>query len=473
MALERLKIEEKLKHDALMEAEYRRRFLFYKPHSKQRIFHAAGKYAQERLITGGNRTGKTYGALIEVSKHLTGEYGDDWDGYRFDHPITVWIAGKTAPVIAETIQKDLIGDADQGIEGILHPSYIVSKRRSGNSDMYRTIYVKHKSGGTSKAIFKSFVEGREAYQGAKIHLVQFDEEPPFDIYQEAKMRTMKTSEGFHGMLIVSSTPLKGYTDFFNYFMDDRHPEEVQDSIWHAHITWQDAVHLPEAEKKRLLAGMSPHEIEARTKGVPWPGSGLVYPVPEDMITCIPFEIPRNWSRFFGIDFGWTHPTALVFFAHDRDNDVIYAYAEYSVSERTPEKHAHALQSYGINWIPGVYDPAGRNSQQADGKTLVGLYREAGMTNLQEANNSREEGILKVLQRMQAGQLKIFTTLVKTLGEFRKYARDEDGIPKKINDDLMDALRYGVVSGPSKGKPENFRDSNYYGMYSNAGQAGYI
>ena len=145
--------------------------------------------------------------------------------------------------------------------------------------------------------------------------------------------------------------------------------------------------------------------------------------------------------------------SALFAAHDRDNDVLYLYAEYAVSERTPQRHANELLKFGVNWMPGVYDPAGRNSQQADGKTLVGLYREAGLRNLSPANNSKEEGILKVLQRMQTGQLKIFNTLVKTRSELRKYARDEDGIPNKKDDHLMDAMRYIIMSGLGIARPE--------------------
>ena len=463
-----------IRSETCFEWEYHKSFMFYEPHAKQLLFHNAGLEAQERLITGGNRSGKTWAAELEFSFHVTGVYPSWWEGYRFKEPITAWIVGKTTAVVTETVQRDLFGDRDQLRMPILHPSYIADKpKRAGSSEMYRTVYVNHISGGKSKVTFKTFEEGREGFQGSKINLILIDEEPPFNIYQECKMRTMGIAKDFYGMLMVSSTPLKGYTDFFNYFMDDRHPEEAKDSIWHAHITWDDATHLPEPEKKRLLAGMSPHEIEARTKGVPWPGSGLVYPVPESLLLCDYFDLPGHWPRVYGLDFGWTNPTAALFAAHDRDNDVVYLYAEYAVAERTPQHHAHELQKFGVNWIPGVYDPAGRNSQQADGKTLVGLYREAGLKRLSPANNSKEEGILKVLQRMQAGQLKIFNTLVKTRSELRKYARDENGLPYKKDDHLMDCLRYIIMSGLGIGVPANYQDPMYHNRYSTAHEAGYI
>ncbi len=448
-----------------IQEEYYKRMLNYIPNKKQELFHIAGLTAQERLESGGNRSGKTYCAEQEYARHFTGIYEDTWKGYKFDRPVRCWIAGKTASLIAETLQKDLLGDKEQNLRGIIHPSLIKEKKKSGNSDMYRTIYVRHISGGSSKVTFKTYEEGREAFQAGKIDLALLDEEPPFNIYQECKMRTMATDDKSRGMIVVCATPLKGFTDFFNYFMDDRHPEEVKNSRWHTSIRWDDTTHLSEEEKKRLLDGMSPHELEARVNGLPWPGSGLVYPVPESMVICDPFEIPSHWARVYGIDFGWNNP-AFLFAAHDRDNDMLYYYAEDSVGERTPDRHAHALQSFGIDWMPGVYDPAGHGSQQGDGKKPVQLYKDAGFKNLYKANNSKEEGILKVLQREMAGKSKIFSTLVKTRAERRKYARDENGIPNKKDDHFMDCKRYIEMSGLQIAVPKNYMSQQHYGRYAN-------
>jgi hypothetical protein len=73
--------------------------------------------------------------------------------------------------------------------------------------------------------------------------------------------------------------------------------------------------------------------------------------------------------------------------------------------------------------------------------------------LSPAKNSKEEGILKALQRMQNGKLKIFNTLKNTISELRMYARNEDGIPNDTDDHLMDAMRYLVMSGLGTARPE--------------------
>lgn len=205
--------------------------------------------------------------------------------------------------------------------------------------------------------------------------------------------------------------------------------------------------MTQEEKKRLYDSYSPHEREARTKGIPSIGSGLIYPIHESLYVVSPFSIPDHWPRCYGLDFGWHHPTAAVFLAHDQDNDVIYAYAEYAASQLTPQHHAYQLINQGADWMPGAYDHAGEASNQADGSNVVELYEQCGLKSLVPADKrSVNKGIYTILQRMENGKFKVFSNLSKLLTEIRMYARDENGKIKKGNDDLMDAMRYAVVTG---------------------------
>ncbi|HOA82069.1 MAG TPA: hypothetical protein PKK61_13565, partial [Defluviitaleaceae bacterium] len=77
------------------------------------------------------------------------------------------------------------------------------------------------------------------------------------------------------------------------------------------------------------------------------------------------------------------------------------------------------------------------------------------------------GILRLLQRFQSGQAKIFSTCVKFRAEIRKYARDEDGIPNKKDDHFCDGARYIAMSGLQIAVPKNFTSQQYHGMYSNS------
>jgi hypothetical protein len=102
-------------------------------------------------------------------------------------------------------------------------------------------------------------------------------------------------------------------------------------------------------------------------------------------------------------------------------------------------------NYWTNWIPGLADPACKISQQGDGSNFMNMYRNSGM-NLFIANNSVEEGTIKVLQGLRNGKIKICRTLNNLLSEIRMYARNEDGQIIKGNDHLLDAMRYLIMSG---------------------------
>ena len=61
----------------------------------------------------------------------------------------------------------------------------------------------------------------------------------------------------------------------------------------------------------LLSAYLPHEREARARGIPAMGSGRVFPIAEEDITCEPVVIAREWAQIGGMDFGWDHPFAAV------------------------------------------------------------------------------------------------------------------------------------------------------------------
>lgn len=202
-------------------------------------------------------------------------------------------------------------------------------------------------------------------------------------------------------------------------------------------------HISEENKKTLLDAMEPHMREARTKGIPVLGAGVIYPVPESVFTVDPFELPDYWPRAYGMDVGWNR-TAAVWGAWDRHADCIYLYREHYMGQAAPAVHASAIRTPD-DWIPGAIDPASSGSSQQDGKTLRGEYAKLGL-HLIDADNTVEAGIHAVYQRLVSGRLKVFRTLRNWLSEFRIYRRDENGKIVKENDHLMDASRYLVMSG---------------------------
>lgn len=468
--------------DAFIEEETARRriqFEFYTPHPKHLQFHTLGLTAQERLFLAANRIGKTMACSLEVCMHLTGHYPDWWPGYRYTKPINAWVAGVSGKEVFEILERRYFeGVAEE--EPWVHPSLVAYRNRSDHR-----YQIKHASGGFSDLRFKTYEQKREAWQGAKLDVCHLDEEPPLDIYTEASLRLMSTSPDHYGMMLVSATCLY-MSPFVQAFTeevvtdnqgDTKQVQRTEGKVKKGRVFlmagWDDAPHLADEEKERFKASIPPHEVEARSKGVPSIGSGMVYPVSESLITCDPFDLPDSFYFVGGMDFGWKEPTALLLAAIDRDNDSVYIFHEYSISEKTPEQHVYHLHQTKakdyLDWIPIVHDPAGGASSQRDGKPLVELYQEAGFKHLYKADNAREAGVQKVLQRMQNGKLKIFRNCTKLLTELRMYARDEEGIIKDGNDHLLDSLRYLVMTGLplATSKPSMIeRMKDFYGVRVN-------
>jgi hypothetical protein len=210
------------------------------------------------------------------------------------------------------------------------------------------------------------------------------------------------------------------------------------------MTWDDTPHLSEEAKKDLYASYLPHELKARTLGVPSIGHGAVYPLDEAEFTCDPFPIPPHFPRAFGLDVGWNW-TAAIWWAWDRENDQDWIYREYLREQAPPDVHVAAIKAAG-EWIPGCCDPAAKQRSQVDGRNLLSEYDALGLK-MALADNAVEAGVLRVYQRLAAGKMRIFRTCTKLLEDMRFYHRDDAGRIVKERDHLCDALRYVSMTGP--------------------------
>lgn len=324
-------------HDALdyVLREHRARFLYFEPHRKQEAFYKAGVKAKERLFLGGNRTGKTFCGAIEVAMHLTGNYPSWWEGYRYEGPIVAWVATVTTPELHQTLIPIYMGDDRE--KGVISPHLVVGQNKA--IQLYK---IKHKSGGISQLRFKSYKQGRVTFQGAKIDVMHFDEEPTSDVYIEGLMSTMATSSSHHGMVLMTMTPLLGLTDLVQSFYQDKDEGVLYGSKYYVQASWEDNPHLPEEEKKLIAETLPPHERKAREMGIPLIGSGLVYPIASETYVVDPFPVPLAWEHVMGLDFGWTNPTAALVCAINPETRDLYLIAEYKQSERSPEKHVGAI-----------------------------------------------------------------------------------------------------------------------------------
>ena len=434
---------------------------FYDPYPYQLNFHETGSEANQRLLMAANRIGKSYCGAAEMAYHVTGLYPKWWNGRRFDKPIVAWAGGVSNETTRDIVQFELLGSPDDPEafgSGAIPRNYIIkTERKPGVPNAKSMALIKHVSGGNSSLFFKAYEMGVDKWQGRSVDCVWLDEEPSRELYSQAVTRTLDR----RGMVYMTFTPENGMTETVASFMN-----RLQSGQSLTNATWDDAServmsmkgergHLSEVVMEQILSSYSPHEREMRRYGRPSIGSGLVFPLSEDDVIIEPMPIEEHWPRIAAIDFGWDHPTAVVWAAVDRDTDTFYLYDCYRASKASPSVHADHIRSRP-HFVPIAYPHDGNRRDSMGNPGLADQYRNLGCNFLlnhftnppalgnDKGSNSIEEGLMAMLQSMEAGKFKVFSTLSDWFEEFRMYHRKNNKVVP-IRDDLLSATRYAFQS----------------------------
>ena len=406
----------------------------FKPYPEQLQF--LNSTADIACLLGGNRVGKSETGSFAISVHATGNYPDWWKGVRFAGPVDIWVVGVTSQRVRDTIQQKLFGRLGRMGTGMIPKRYIVEEsqiKKTGTPMAIDRIDIKHESGGMSSIQFFSYDQGMEKFMGSSVNIVWFDEEPPENIFNECKMRVLDCS----GNIMFTFTPLQGITPLYDNIMQDERIHKV-------FLSQDNAKHLKKEDIERLLDGMSEAEKKARREGVATIGAGKVFQFEEHEYTIEPFEIPPYWRRLGGFDVGLGHPTGAVAGAIDDDSKVIYIYNEYKVSEKTAVDIASHLKHWGIKFMS---DPSVFSREIATAIEKARAYTDEGME-LIKGNRDREEGIHIIRPLIGSGRLYIFSNCHELFKELRTYrtktSPDGNTSIVKINDDVIDAMRYMIM-----------------------------
>jgi phage terminase large subunit-like protein len=409
----------------------------------------AGATERLRLLLSANRIGKTLGCGgFETVCHMTGVYPHWWRGYRFrpDEPVPSWICGTTAKNVREIVQLKLLGPAARHGTGLIPKQYLGRiTAKSGVPDAVDTFQVKHvPSGGWSPGAFKSYDQGREAFEGSEQKWILLDEEPPLEILSECMIRVMTTS----GRVVMPFTPKKGLTPLIKHCR--------QSGVHETNITWADnPPHLTEEDKTEILRLTPEYLRDAVSRGVPLLGSGAVFTQPMEQIKFKLFAIPPHFKRIAGMDIGWDHPTAVVWLAYDPVTHVCYLYDAYRVRITPIPVVADAIKARGV-WIPIAWPADAEQHAPGTGIQVAPIYRTQGLNMLPEhatwektgddtrtSSMSVEAGIELLRQLMLTNQFKVAEHLTDWWEEYSNYHREE-GKLVKVMDDLLSATRYALM-----------------------------
>ncbi len=422
------------------------------PSDWQVRFHKLGATHYQRLLCAALRIGKTHSGCAEDTYHLTGKYPDWWEGHRFDRPIKLWAAGISNEKTRDALQSFLFGNpADPSAFGTgaipkscLDYGRVIKKAQVPNA--YQSVPVKHVSGRWSTCVLKAYEQKAKAFMSEEVDVIHLDEEPKRDIMSQCLVRGK--------LLYMTFTPESGMTEVVSQFFNDIKPE-YQALI---QAGWDDAPHLTKEWKEARIATLLPFERDAKTKGIPLLGSGMVFPIADEEIMCDAFDIPSHYFLIAGLDFGsWNWPTAGAWLAWDRENDVVYVYGTYKAQEKSIPVHAAAVNARGRH-IPVMYPHDAEKGDRSTGIKLAQQYRDMGcnmhymhFTNPPadgeeegKGGNAVDAGLIEMFTRMQSGRLKVFSNLVDWFKEKQMFHTNDKGLVRKYND-IMDATRYAIMS----------------------------
>lgn len=422
-----------------------------KIHKKQLAFHQCEK--KNRWVFGGNRSGKTECGAVEVIYFARGSHP-----YRkINGSTSGWVVS-----LSTQVQRDV---AQSKILHYLNPDWIEDVvMLSGRKDNYSNgiidyILIKNVFGGVSKIGFKSCDQGREKFQGTSLDYVWFDEEPPYDIYSECRMRVLDKD----GDIFATMTPLKGMT----FVYDEIYLNKFNDpNIWYEFMQWDDNPFISEKAKNSMKQSLSEQELKSRQFGEFLDVGGRVYPEFDENINVIePFPIPYEWQDKLSIDPGLKNPLSCHWYAVDYDGN-IYVVAEHYDKEKDIGYHSEAIQriSDELHWhrnsngmIEALIDSAANQTTLASVRSVADLFYDHGIL----VNTNVNKDVFSGIQRVKAylknslgeSRLFIFNTCKNMIRELKGYRWGNGDSPVKVDDHSMDELRYYIMSRPENKRPK--------------------
>ena len=411
-----------------------------KVHEKQMLFHKCDK--KNRWVFGGNRSGKTECGAVETVWLARGIHP-----YKENKQVSGWVVS-----LSKQVQRDV---AQEKILHYLRPDWIEKivmssgRQDSAESGIIDFILVKNVFGTLSKIGFKSCDQGREKFQGSSLDFVWFDEEPPYDIYQECRMRVLDRS----GIIFGTMTPLKGLTWVYNeiYLNDKNDPQ-----VWCIEMEWADNPYLDQNEIAEMSASMSEEELESRRYGRFMQCGGLVYSEFDERVHVIePFDVPKEWQDTISIDPGLNNPLSAHWYAQDYDGNV-YVIAEHFDKGKDVYYHANRIKeiSKRLDWhytngkLSALIDSAAMQRTLASSKSVVELFYENDILVNPRVNKDMFSGINTVKRYLKDGEGKahlfIFKTCTNLIRELKSYWWGDNDLPIKRDDHCLDEMRYYLM-----------------------------
>lgn len=184
--------------------------------------------------------------------------------------------------------------------------------------------------------------------------------------------------------------------------------------------------------------------------------GLIYPMYEEAFEKPPERAPERYMM--SVDYGTQNAFAAILWG--KYGDVWYAEREYYYSGRETGTQK-TDEEYGADMDAFVEDIGGNIKVAIDpsAASFIALLRKRQKFSVIQADNSVADGIRETATALKTGKIKISPALTNWRKEVEGYVWDDtamDDVPVKVNDHLMDAMRYFVKTFHiATKKPSNY------------------
>jgi hypothetical protein len=209
--------------------------------------------------------------------------------------------------------------------------------------------------------------------------------------------------------------------------------------------------FPQAEMERARRDLPLWKFNMFYRAIFTRPAGMIYDNFDEAVHKVrPFEIPYQWPRYKGLDFGGVN-TAVVCIAQERmitpEGNIdgrLFVYRDYLTGGRTAKQHAIALTDMSEP-MSSNFGGAASEQQWRDEFTAAGMHVERPPV------SDVEVGINRVYGAFSRNELFVFDTCAGLLDEIMSYSRELDDsdqptekIANKSDFHMLDALRYIIT-----------------------------
>lgn len=350
------------------------------------------------------------------------------------------------------------------------PKELIAEHRVAD----QIIKIRSVDGGISNVIFRG-LEEPDKHRSLNLNAAYIDEAS--QVSEEAFTLLQSRLRGKHFRKILCTTNPNGHSWLYRYWIKkDFGNENAKRQFFSVHAPSVENVHLPEGYVQNMLDSWSDERIKREVMGSWDAFQGQVYTEFERAKHVVkPFVIPKEWTKFIGLDVGYRNPTCALWCAMDYDSN-IYVYREFYQAEWIIEEIVKGRPGVGPGLltlsqgekVEGIWvDPSSKANRGKESDFTTYLEYLPRDWALLPANNEVSVGIDRVKQFLKGKQLFIFDSCVNLIEQMAQYRYEEltpgqelakniKESPVKKDDHAVDALRYAIMSRPEEPKLEDTR-----------------